>query len=978
MDSFIFNDYTKRLLNGEVNSSQVWNFLPVNRKFVETFENCSSLNFKQFRTTADIACYSADGVYEHRENYIKNEREYNNEINKFYDVVSDMSGLVTATYSQIKYVKDSDTKNKPLYIDNTISEEDLKSIYGIELNDTHRYYKNSGFYYVTKVSELNWLADRCNRNNTFTICLGDIISEENITTPIGTYEYPFQGIFDGAGYIFSSCNIDVNKDINGVIGVLGDKGIVKNVRIQDMSFSSDNLLNTSYMQKYNNDIVAGFVAKNYGQVYDVSSIGDNYIYGLSPAIYSIKNPTDEIGEYKGTYKYKPAYVFDIENSDTLFQDSIRRYYVDEGLIYDDGKINKVNNFYLIDNNDNPIKLNDDDYIIADCVFGGMDSDTQYEIICDWVKSDNGEYHTYEKKNATFSDLIKKCDRFEDISYHYNQEYYIYTFSGGKNDFKNEFKNHRYYYNVDNVTCDLHYVTIKKFEYDTSTKTLSAYAKDLSHKDSNDDSNSERKKLLQYLNESHNFYNESNVDNKSVNNSNCYDYKDLYRKNINPYIGYFHSTRLTDDCSEGFENHLKFTYLISPIIGSNYNIVSSCLNNSNVYFGINKNEDYNKFVGEFGGIAGYSESIVCNNSSNIVIKNSKNDKYRTESKIFTFYSNEENSSMDFELLDKIYGRQLDYKNNLIMGNIIGRCNLYNDSCTINNNISNLIIENSSHLYYDNDYYRPSSLVGSMYVNICLSSVSSYKSIISGNSSYIDNKDTNVSSTYYFNELFLNLNPEPNTYHYDERSPSPPNLESLTSIEYINKSNNEIREIVNKFDKINEYSGKCYKNFKITISSPDYITPYMSYLTYNDHLKHCSYENENSTTYTITHKNMSYNLESTYEIDKGFDVRRLMLKEDYTGVSLSPLSAKVEFDYNDINFKIIESENNLYWGTSADPKEELKSGSTITGDVINSKDFAGVLIYDNDGNLIGYENNYNTNVLYNTYSMTYNSGIIMEIK
>lgn len=968
MDSFIFNEYTKRLLNGEVNSSQVWNFLPVNKKFIETFENCSSLNFKQFRTTADIACYSADGNSESRYNYINNadDSKYNYEY--FYDVVNNFSGLVNATYSNIRYKKDTDTNNKPLFIDNSVSDEELEELYNIKLNDIHKSYQDEGFYYVTKVSELNWLADRCNLNNKFNICLGDNIVDESIEKSIGTYENPYQGTFDGAGYVFSSCNINIKNAINGVIGVLGNKGIVKNIRIEDLSYKSNNILTTSFANKNNNDIIAGFVAKNYGQVYDVSSIGDNYIFGVSPSIYSLSNRTDNKSEeYNVNKLIQTGYLIDQDSyslTRNIYNGNVQLDYIDTMPSQDgEGKIFENVRLVLSANNTKKTIPNNQFVLINR-------KDTQKIRIWlnDWTDIQ------FSANADSYSSLFRNTTGIYNIYDHSNGDFRIAAINYDRSKITNktlssDFKKEHFYFNLakNDILYDLTYLHFSEKDWDFNSSTnefiikcdASGY-KDLTNED---------KKTTQ-------FYSSFFIN--SATNI-CYNYEDdklsrLYcwddNDNIHPYYGYFESYNYKYSAVESLNPSIRYTYLISPIVGSNYNYISGCLNNSNIYFGIDKNHNYNPFAGEFGCIAGYNEGKITNNSSNAIIKDYNGIKTYNQ-KIFQKYELDEFSKIDGKLIKSIYDENIYLKNYLIYGNIVGRDNLYNDSSKITNNISKLIIEKTDK--FEHDYFRPSLLVGSMYLNTCLSSVSSYKSIVSGNTSYLNNS-SDASATSTFNELFLNLNEYPNVVHYSNTyQHDGTNYE--TNEQYINKQNAEIQRIMNKFD--NSAYGKRYQNFQITIPNPSYIATYNSYMNINNHLFNCSYLNEKTNTAKFDIKKMSYNLPEYMMVDKGFDIKRYILTADYSSVNLKPLSAHVEFDYDNTNFVIKECENNLYWGTSSDPNEVLKTQNEMDGYVINSKDFAGILVYDNYGNLICYENNYRTNVLYDTYSMKYKDKIIMRI-
>lgn len=1013
MDSFIFNEYTKRLLNGEVNSSQVWNFLPVNRKFIEPFENCSSMEFRQFRTTADIACYSADGYTTQREEFLKTESYDENERKSMYDVLSSYNGIVNVTISDVKFKRDSDLESKPLYIDDSVTDKELQELYNITLNDTHKLYQKDGFYFVTKVSELNWLSNRCKFNNTFNICLGDNLVGETFTRCIGTYDYPYQGTFDGAGYYISSCDIQVTKDLNGVIGVLGNNGVVKNVRIADMSFNDKNLLTTSYAQKYNSNINVGFVAKNYGNVYDVSSIGTNYVYGLSPAYYFVSNTTDDKNASNdgNGYTYGSAYLIKhpgwASTDVRLYSNGIK--YSTPGRSYGIFK-----NVYLSSNNgttaifENGVRKED---ILLQALTGEYATRYKEEdyvpdfVLQDWIELDNGEPNHYTNmSNELLFSKIYKLDNFSQLVNHNENSYNIYR----TDDITYQtYLNRKLFYNAENKIDYLHIFDTK--EESTPFHVVGddkLYIKGKLYTGTFEETDSDNFYKIEDLN---NFYYESNNNNIYVKNGECID----YAKNVHPYFGYFNAygdriPSMGKDICKGRNYDLKYTYIVSPIVGSNFNTISGCLNNSNIYFGINKNGDYNPFVGEFGGIAGYSEGIVQSNTSNSKICKydikGKNIGYKILS--YIDFNEDTRTTLHKDLFNSMFNYDK-VKNYLIFGNIVGRCNLYNyeynddeDGYDVKSNISDnnstLIIDNGISNICNKDYCRPSTLIGSMdvYTKDITEKVLKDKNLIYSNNLTIDNNDSNVSSTFYYNEVnlvpFYELS---NLVYYNDKVAN----DKGTNVYYINIEKDGAQNKITEFNDAQSliyktiddntingggsYLEKSYDRFEIDFDyrKNSFITNNFSYIDYNNSLNNCKYNKSlsyGSTSPTIL--DLTYNKNDVDELDRYFDVKKILLREDYTAINLKPLSAEVNFDFNSANFKLENLEDSLTWGYSGEIEKILQNVEECTGYVINTKDFAGILIYDNSGNLVGYENNYSTNVLYDRYRMNFENNIAMEFK
>ena len=60
MDSFVFNNFKYRLINGDVPNKDTWQFWPVNTKFVDDFEE----NLRYFKTSADFSAFCPQYVFE--------------------------------------------------------------------------------------------------------------------------------------------------------------------------------------------------------------------------------------------------------------------------------------------------------------------------------------------------------------------------------------------------------------------------------------------------------------------------------------------------------------------------------------------------------------------------------------------------------------------------------------------------------------------------------------------------------------------------------------------------------------------------------------------------------------------------------------------------------------------------------------------------------------------------------------------------
>ena len=87
MSSFIFNEFKKRYLNGEVkNEGAKWTFTPVKKDFIDKL-NSENIKPEQFKTKKSI------------ESFLENKGGYNKLVSDLYQVEYEYSKLVEAKYS---------------------------------------------------------------------------------------------------------------------------------------------------------------------------------------------------------------------------------------------------------------------------------------------------------------------------------------------------------------------------------------------------------------------------------------------------------------------------------------------------------------------------------------------------------------------------------------------------------------------------------------------------------------------------------------------------------------------------------------------------------------------------------------------------------------------------------------------------------------------------------------------------------------
>jgi hypothetical protein len=344
MSSFIFDSFKKRYLTSNVPQSDKWYFIPVNSSFKDTYE------------TDDIKLYHYRNIHDFQEanrtyfNFsISDEaKKYNNLLTQKYYVKGKkginlddkknwsptaIGGLgllegnkINRTWSK---VMDDDTlSNKPMFINSANSATFMNS-YSADIQNNFEvgnYLVSGGFYYIRSKDELTWFANRSNNGNNKIIgVLGDNIEGVINGDPIGKDESnPFQGILDGNGFTLKNITIDCNSTDNGLVGVLGKNGVVRNFNIENPD-SVNNLncrkaINLKHIKEDARDINAGIlVGRNYGRIQNINALKlQNFnFYGFVPEVYSVTNKSDDYSWTDSQIRKK----FDNSNSNYYYLNS---------------------------------------------------------------------------------------------------------------------------------------------------------------------------------------------------------------------------------------------------------------------------------------------------------------------------------------------------------------------------------------------------------------------------------------------------------------------------------------------------------------------------------------------------------------------------------------------------------------------------------------------------------------------------------
>ena len=308
MSSFVFNDFKKRYLNGEVPSTDTWTFIPVNDTFKTNFE-FGEIRLDHYRSISDFRDVSntrGGGVYF---NYSGSTKTNHKGKESYADILNDnfrlfgntLYGGVPVTYKWTKVIDDGELNNKPMFV----TLENYDNFLGyykttVESNPFITEYLNrGGFYFIRSKDELEWFADRSNTNNTIIGVLGDNI-EGVINKPIGANEdKPFNGILDGNYFTFD-ISVKAQSTDNGVVGVLGPFGVVRNFVLVNThnvnSIDCEIPITLSHIKNDGRDINCGLlVGRNYGFIHniDAKNLNTFNIYGCVPSVYSVTNKSDD-------------------------------------------------------------------------------------------------------------------------------------------------------------------------------------------------------------------------------------------------------------------------------------------------------------------------------------------------------------------------------------------------------------------------------------------------------------------------------------------------------------------------------------------------------------------------------------------------------------------------------------------------------------------------------------------------------------
>lgn len=329
MDSFVFNTFKERLINGglPLDTVRKWVAYPVKKNFSDIFGD----KIESLRSPIDFVLYNrvhGNSGYSDTSNYLDDYlstifvQKYTYKVMEETDMPMEPEFVTLASW---ELFKNNIVANEPdiayEHLENKFFKKDGEFYRESGLFDDTGNPIPRGFYYVRTVEELLWCANKVNAeygyDNTINIVLGDNIgtndteNKKEIYFCIGSKpNRQFDGILYGNGFKFMNIKLVCNGDVNGIVGYLGYNGIISAVTVaKEIDIVCNKKINLSHLIYDGSDIGAGFLcgknnARNTGCGIN-NVIVDNVKFnfnGFYPQIYSTQNKDDG---FLDTYDYNP-------------------------------------------------------------------------------------------------------------------------------------------------------------------------------------------------------------------------------------------------------------------------------------------------------------------------------------------------------------------------------------------------------------------------------------------------------------------------------------------------------------------------------------------------------------------------------------------------------------------------------------------------------------------------------------------------
>jgi hypothetical protein len=220
----VYNDFKRRLLNGEVSADFPCKAVLLNSAFNNMYDYAA-----YFRDINDFKSYSAGSLDKsilERDEYVGTLLATGNVLETTYyrdidlneeDADSSEMMIVTSANSAAYY---------PMYARGSTSQN----------KRFNEYLNHYGYFYlVARADDFHALVSRAQSLNLekFVVVLADNIEHIDVDSSCFgcSREYPFRGIFDGNGYALCLNTMKIGSRSNGIFGYISDEAIVRNLII---------------------------------------------------------------------------------------------------------------------------------------------------------------------------------------------------------------------------------------------------------------------------------------------------------------------------------------------------------------------------------------------------------------------------------------------------------------------------------------------------------------------------------------------------------------------------------------------------------------------------------------------------------------------------------------------------------------------------------------------------------------------------
>lgn len=219
----VFNDFKRRLLNGEVEPSFNCSAYLMNSGYEQIYDN-----LQYMRSISDFETINYGALH----------------TSPVYGITG--SALATGQiirndyYRETTYDEELDFTSDPIFVTSANSASYMSYAAGTSLHRRAMMldYINTfgGFFLVGKIDEFNKMCSMIEKNDCerYAVVLADDIENVVVNNALfnKTRQHPFRGVFDGNGFALQIQKMFVNDRTCGVFGYIADEGVVRNLVIQ--------------------------------------------------------------------------------------------------------------------------------------------------------------------------------------------------------------------------------------------------------------------------------------------------------------------------------------------------------------------------------------------------------------------------------------------------------------------------------------------------------------------------------------------------------------------------------------------------------------------------------------------------------------------------------------------------------------------------------------------------------------------------